>query len=112
MAARKIYNEVVIDAKKGVESGEWETLSEDSFMYEGDMALCGGGGGGGKGGSAPKYTPPPPPLPTPEYVETEAEAPESREDERSRRRRAGAQRGILTTPLGTVSGGLGSSGGM
>lgn len=110
MAARKIYNEVVIDAKKGVESGEWETLSEDSFMYEGDMALCGGGGGGK--GSAPKYTPPPEPEPMPVYREEEPEAVESREDERRRRTQGRAQRGILTTPLGTVGGGLGSSGGM
>jgi len=27
-----------------------ETIAEESFEYEGEVALCGGGGGGGKGG--------------------------------------------------------------
>jgi len=96
----KIYNEITIDMHTG------ETLHEDSFMYEGDLDLCGGGGGKGGGG----YTPPPPPkpLPVPEYVETEAEEPGAREEDRKKRRRGIAQ-GILTTPLGASGGGLGGS---
>lgn len=108
MAAVKIYNEITMDAL----GGDWAVLSEDSFIYEGDIALCGGGGGGGKGSSPQAPAPPPKPLPQPEYVQEEAEAPSSREEDAKRRRRAGVQRGILTSPLGTMGGGLGSSGGM
>ncbi|MFA7256044.1 MAG: hypothetical protein WC047_00515 [Kiritimatiellales bacterium] len=37
----KVYNSVTIDMSTG------ETISEDSYEYHGDVALCGGGGGGG-----------------------------------------------------------------
>lgn len=46
----KIYTEVVIDMRTN------EVLSEESFDYEGDLALCGGGGGK----SMPKPEPAPP----------------------------------------------------
>lgn len=45
----KIYTEVVIDMRTN------EVLSEESFDYEGDLALCGGGGK-----SMPKPEPAPP----------------------------------------------------
>jgi hypothetical protein len=40
----KIYTRVVIDMKTN------EVLEEESFEYEGELALCGGGKGGGGGG--------------------------------------------------------------
>lgn len=40
----KIYRSVTIDIDSG------EVLSEDSFEYEGELALCGGDGGGDGGG--------------------------------------------------------------
>jgi len=41
----KIYNKIVLDMET------WEVLEEDSFDYDGRVALCKGGGGGGGGSS-------------------------------------------------------------
>jgi len=49
----KIYNKIVIDIST------WETVYEDSFEYDGDLALCGssGGGGGGDQETTIRYAP-------------------------------------------------------
>lgn len=47
----KIYRKIVLDMKSG------KTLEEQSFDYEGDLALCGGGDGGGDQETTIRYAP-------------------------------------------------------
>lgn len=89
----KIYERSVLD---------WDgtVLEEDSFEYEGPVALCGGGGGKGK-------TPEPPPTPPKPATEKDvtASANVAVDDQRQRARRSLGQQGtILTSPMGAAPG--------
>ena len=88
----KIYERIVMD---------WDgtVLEEQSFDYQGDLALCGGGGGGK--GSTPS---PPPPTPKPATAkDVTAAANSAEEDQRNRAKKYLGQQGtILTSPLGAA----------
>jgi hypothetical protein len=87
----KIYERIVMDWGGNV-------LDEQSFEYEGPVALCGGGGGKG---STPK-PPPPPPKPATEK-NTTAAANEAVADQDAKRKKYMGQQGtILTSPLGAA----------
>ena len=88
----KIYERLVMDWDGNV-------LEEQSFDYQGELALC-GGGGGGKGS-----TPSPPPTPPKPATEkgTTAAANEAVADQDARRKKYMGQQGtILTSPLGAA----------
>ena len=87
----KIYERLVMDWDGNV-------LEEQSFDYQGELALCGGGGGKGS-----KPSPPPtPPKPATEKGTTAA-ANEAVADQDARRKKYMGQQGtILTSPLGAA----------
>ena len=88
----KIYERLVMDWDGNV-------LEEQSFDYQGELALC-GGGGGGKGS-----TPSPPPTPPKPATEkgTTAAANEAVADQDAKRKKYMGQQGtILTSPLGAA----------
>ena len=88
----KIFERIVMD---------WggNTIEEQSFDYEGPVALCGGGGG-----KKPKTPSVPPPAPKPATgKDMTAAATEAEGDQRNRARKYLGQQGtILTSPLGTA----------
>ena len=87
----KIYERLVMDWDGNV-------LEEQSFDYQGELALCGGGGGKGK-------TPEPPPTPPKPATEkgTTAAANEAVADQDAKRKKYMGQQGtILTSPLGAA----------
>lgn len=87
----KIYERLVMDWDGNV-------LEEQSFDYQGELALCGGGGGKGK-------TPEPPPTPPKPATEkgTTAAANEAVADQDAKRKKYMGQEGtILTSPLGAA----------
>lgn len=87
----KIYERLVMDWDGNV-------LEEQSFDYQGELALCGGGGGKGK-------TPEPPPTPPKPATEkgTTAAANEAVADQDAKRKKYIGQQGtILTSPLGAA----------
>lgn len=87
----KIYERIVMDWDGNV-------LDEQSFEYEGPVALCGGGGGKG---SAPSPPPPPPKPATAKDVT--AAANEAVADQDAKRKKYMGQQGtILTSPLGAA----------
>jgi hypothetical protein len=89
----KIFERIVMD---------WDgnTIEEQSFDYEGPVALCGGGGGGKK----PKTPEVPPPAPKPATgKDMTAAATEAEGDQKNRARRYLGQQGtILTSPMGSA----------
>jgi hypothetical protein len=88
----KIFERIVMD---------WDgnTIEEQSFDYEGPVALCGGGGG-----KKPKTPEVPPPAPKPAMgKDLTAAATEAEGDQRNRARRYLGQQGtILTSVLGAA----------
>lgn len=87
----KIYERIVMDWDGNV-------LEEQSFEYEGELALCGGGGGKGS-------TPSPPPTPPKPATEkgTTAAANEAVADQEAKRKQYMGQQGtILTSALGAA----------
>ena len=87
----KIYERIVMDWDGNV-------LEEQSFDYQGELALCGGGGGKGK-------TPEPPPTPPKPATEkgTTAAANEAVAEQDAKRKKYSGQEGtILTSPLGAA----------
>lgn len=87
----KIYERLVMDWDGNV-------LEEQSFDYQGELALCGGGGGKGK---TPEPPPPPPKPATAKDVTAAANSAE--EDQRNRAKKYLGQQGtILTSPLGAA----------
>lgn len=89
----KIYERLVMDWDGNV-------LEEQSFDYQGELALC--GGGGGKGGSSPSPPPPTPPKPATEKDVT-ANANAAVEDQRQKAKKYLGQQGtILTSALGAA----------
>ena len=87
----KIYERLVMDWDGNV-------LEEQSFDYQGELALCGGGGGKGK-------TPEPPPTPPKPATEkgTTAAANEAVAEQDAKRKKYSGQEGtILTSPLGAA----------
>ena len=88
----KIYERIVMDWDGNV-------LEEQSFDYQGDLALCGGGGGGK--GSTPSPPPTPPKPATEKNVTASANA--AVEDQEAKRKKYMGQEGtILTSPLGAA----------
>lgn len=99
----KVITKSVIDMSTGV------VLHEESFEYDGPVALCGGGGGGiGKG--APKVPATPEPEKTPTYEAEKDPLAKTVRDSESRKlaQKRGLAGTILTTPLGTTGGGGGN----
>ena len=91
----KIYERIVMDWDGNV-------LDEQSFEYEGPVALCGGGGGKGSTPKPPPPPPPPPPKPATEK-DTTAAANEAVADQDAKRKKYMGQQGtILTSPLGAA----------
>jgi len=90
----KIYERIVLD---------WDgrVLEEDSFEYEGPVALC--GGGGGKRSKTPD-PPPTPPKPATAKDVTAAATDAVNEQDAKRKKYMGQQGTILTSPLGAAPG--------
>ena len=88
----KIYERLVMDWDGNV-------LEEQSFDYQGDVALCGGGGGGK--GKTPK-APPAPPKPATEKGTTAAANEAVADQDAKRKKYMGQQGTILTSPLGAA----------
>lgn len=88
----KIYERIVMDWDGNV-------LEEQSFDYQGELALCGGGGGGK--GSKPK-PPPPPPKPATAKEVTAAATEAVNDQDAKRKKYMGHQGTILTSPLGAA----------
>ena len=87
----KIFTKVVMN-------WDGEVQDQDSFDYEGPVALCGGGGGKGK---TPDVPPTPPKPATGKDVTAAATEAVNAQDEK-RRKYAGQQSTILTSPLGAA----------
>ena len=77
---------------------DWDgnVLEEQSFDYQGELALCGGGGGKGSTPSPP----PPPPKPATEKGTTAAANEAVADQDAKRKKYMGQQGTILTSPLG------------
>lgn len=78
---------------------DWDgnILEQDSFDYNGPVAMCGGGGKG----SSP--TPPPPPVKPATGKDVTANANAAVEDQAKKAKKYLGQQGtILTSPLGTA----------
>ena len=88
----KIYERLVMDWDGNV-------LEEQSFDYQGELALCGGGGGGK--GKTPK-APPAPPKPATEKGTTAAANEAVADQDAKRKKYMGQQGTILTSPLGAA----------
>lgn len=88
----KIYERLVMDWDGNV-------LEEQSFDYQGELALCGGGGGGK--GKTPK-PPPTPPKPATEKGTTAAANEAVAEQDAKRKKYSGQEGTILTSPLGAA----------
>lgn len=86
----KIYNRVTMSMATGA------ILEEDSFDYEGPLALACGGG-------APDIPPPPPPPPPPKMKEIAPAVQEARDSQISKAQKAAGLNSTLMT------GGLGMS---
>ena len=87
----KIYERLVMDWDGNV-------LEEQSFDYQGELALCGGGGGKGSTPSPP----PTPPKPATEKGTTAAANEAVSEQDAKRKKYMGQQGTILTSPLGAA----------
>ena len=87
----KIYERIVMDWDGNV-------LEEQSFEYDGELALAGGGGGKGSTPSPP----PTPPKPATEKGTTAAANEAVAEQDAKRKKYMGQEGTILTSPLGAA----------
>jgi hypothetical protein len=91
----KIYERIVMDWDGNV-------LEEDSFEYEGPVALAGGGGGKRSKTPEPPPTPPTPPKPATEKGTTAAANEAVEAQDAQRKKYMGQQGTILTSPMGAA----------